>query len=311
MTGAVQSEAAIRSQRRGAGWNIALFALMCAIWGLTWIAIKVGVDALPPLFFAAARFLAAGMLLMTVAWLAGYPLSVGRRVPRLVITALLSNTACYGFAFWGMRYVPSGFAAVLNLSLIPVGIFTIGIAAGQERFSWIRLGAVALGVVGLVVMFHGRSAIDPSMEALVGAAAIFVGTLAFCLGSVFTRPLARDLPPLVVAGWHTSIGGVGLALLSIAIERPAPALFAAFAEPSVFAGWAFLVLGGSIAAYTIYLKLLRDWGPTAAGGYAFVSPTIALAFGALVFGERYTATEVVGAAIMLAATLLMLRTTGR
>ena len=97
----------------------------------------------------------------------------------------------------------------------------------------------------------------------------------------------------------------------IAIERPTPALFAAFAEPPVFAGWAFLVLGGSIAAYTIYLKLLRDWGPTAAGGYAFVSPTIALAFGALVLGERYTATEGVGAAIMLTATLLMLRTTGR
>ena len=79
----------------------------------------------------------------------------------------------------------------------------------------------------------------------------------------------------------------------------------------MLAGWAFLVLGGSLAAYTIFLRLLRDWGPTAAGSYAFVSPVIAVIVGALVFGETYTATEGVGAAIMLAATMLMLRISAR
>ncbi|MSP47698.1 MAG: EamA family transporter [Alphaproteobacteria bacterium] len=293
------------------GRMIFLFAVMCAIWGLTWIAIRVGVEVLPPLFFAACRFLAAAPILLMLAAARGHRLAVPGRWGRLLLTAMLSNTACYGFVFWGMQHVPTGFSAVINLSLIPVGVFVLGIALGQERFGRLKLAAVVLGVAGLAIMFEGRSAIDPSPEALAGAAAIVAGTLAFCLGSVLTRPLARDLAPFVVAGWHCVFGGTGLAILSLAIERPSIALFAAFADPALLAGWAFLVLGGSIVAYTIYLRLLDTWGPTAAASYSFVSPAIAAVVGALIFGERYTATEGVGALIMLAATLLMLRTAGR
>jgi drug/metabolite transporter (DMT)-like permease len=305
----LESEVAVPASRRGL--NIVLFALMCAIWGLTWIAIKVGVTALPPVFFAASRFLAAGLLMLLFARAAGHSIDVRPRLPEIAATAMLVTTACYGFAFWGMRYVPSGFSAIINLSLVPVGVFTIGVALRQEQFSWGRVGAVALGVAGLAVMFHGRAAIDPSPAALAAAAAIVVGTLAFCLGSVLTRPLSRTLPPLVLAGWQQLLGGIGLALVSYVLERPSPALFAGFADPAVLAGWTFLVLCGSIAGYTIFLRLLRDWGPTAAGGYAFVSPVIAVIVGAIVFGETYTAAEVVGAAIMLAATLLMLRISAR
>jgi drug/metabolite transporter (DMT)-like permease len=292
-------------------WQLALFALMCAIWGLTWIAIRVGVEALPPFFLAACRFLSAGPILLAMAAVAGHDLLPHGRWFRLVWTALLVNTLCYAPAFWAMRYVPSGFAAVVNLSLIPVAIFIIAVLARQDRFSWTRLAAVVLGVVGLLFMFEGRAAIDPSPEALAGTLAIVVGTLSFCLGSVFTRTLARDLPALVVSGWHCVIGGAGLAILSLAMEAPTPALFGAFADPKVLAAWAFLTLGGSVAAYTIYLRLLHTWGPTAASGYSFVSPAIAVVVGVLVFAEQYTPTEGIGAIVMLSATALMVRTAGK
>ncbi len=292
-------------------WQLALFALMCAIWGLTWIAIRAGVEVLPPVFFAACRFLAAGPILLAMAALAGHRLTVPGRGFRLLWTAMLVNTLCYAPTFWGMRFVPSGFSAVVSEALTPVAVFIIAVVARQDRFSWTRLAAVALGVAGLLVMFEGRSSIDPSPEALAGTLAIVFGTFSFCLGSVFTRPLARDLPALVVAGWHCVIGGAGLALMSLAMEAPTLALFAAFADPKVLAGWAFLVSCGSIAAYTIYLRLLDSWGPTAAIGYCFVSPAIAVMAGVLVFAERYTPTEGIGALVMLTATALMIRTAGK
>jgi drug/metabolite transporter (DMT)-like permease len=307
----MQLETSIAGSRRARGWQIVLFAVMCAIWGLTWIAIRAGVDVLPPVFFAACRFLAAGPLLLAMAWIAGHRLTAPGRGLQIFVTAMLVNTACYAPTFWAMQYVPTGFSAVINLSLIPVGVFVIAVLAAQERFSWTRMAAVALGVGGLLVMFRGRAAIDPSPEALAGAVAIVIGTIAFCLGSVLTRPLARDLPALVLAGWHCILGGVGLALLSFAMEAPSPALFAAFADPKVLAGWAFLVLGGSVSAYTIYLRLLDAWGATAASSYSFISPVLAAVVGAVVLGERYTPAEGIGALIMLAATFLMLRTTGR
>ncbi len=296
---------------RARAWQLFLFVVMCAIWGLTWIAIRVGVEVLPPVFFAACRFLSAGPILLAMAAVAGHRLTVPGRWLQLLWTALLVNTLCYAPTFWAMRYVPSGFAAIINLSLIPVAIFIIAVLARQDRFSWTRLAAVVIGVAGLIVMFEARSSIDPSPEALAGTLAIVAGTIAFCLGSVFTRPLARDFPALVVAGWHCVIGGVGLAIMAIAMEAPTPALFAAFADPKVLAGWAFLTLGGSVAAYAIYLRLLDAWGPTAASGYSFVSPAIAVVVGVIVFAERYTASEGLGALVMLTATALMVRTAGK
>lgn len=291
--------------------DLVLFAVMCAIWGLTWIAIRAGVEVLPPFFFAACRFLAAGPILLAMAVLTGHRLAVPGHWFRLLWTAMLTNTLCYAAAFWGMRFVPSGFSAVISEALTPVAVFVVALLAGQELFSRTRFAAVVLGVAGLLVMFEGRSSIDPSPEALAGTLAIVVGTLSFCIGSVFTRPLAQNLPALVVAGWHCVVGGIGLALLSIAMESPTPALFGAFADPWILASWAFLVLCGSIAAYTIYLRLLDAWGPTPAIGYSFVSPVIAVAAGVLVFAEQYTPTEGVGALIMLTATALMVRTVGK
>jgi len=291
--------------------NVLLFAVMSAIWGLTWIAIKIGIAALPPFFFAASRFLTAGLLMLGLAWLQGQNFALHGAATRLIATALLVNTACYASVFWGMRHVPSGFSAIVNLSLMPVALFAIGLALGQERFSRLRAVAVALGVAGLLVMLQGRTAIETSPAALAGIAAVVFGTLAYCLGSVLSRPLADGMPPLVLSGLHCLIGGAALALLSLAFEAPQAGMLAAYADPAVLASWAFLVLGGSVVAYTIYLRLIRDWGPTPAGGYAFVSPAIAVLVGVAVFDERYTAIEVLGALVMLAATFLMLRSATR
>lgn len=164
---------------------------MCAIWGLTWIAIRAGVEILPPFFFAACRFLAAGPILLAMAVLAGRRLAVPGHWFRLLWTAMLTNTLCYAAAFWGMRFVPSGFSAVISEALTPVAVFVVALLARQEVFSRTRFAAVVLGVAGLLVMFEGRSSIDPSPEALAGTLAIVIGTLSFCIGSVFTRPLAQ------------------------------------------------------------------------------------------------------------------------
>lgn len=291
--------------------NLLLFVLMCAIWGLTWIAIKIGLSALPPFFFAASRFVSAGVAMLALARLQGQSFALHGAGRRVAATALLVNTACYASLFWGMRHVPSGFSAIVNLSLIPVGLFVIGLALGQEPFSRLRAVAVALGVAGLVVMLQGRTAVETSPAALAGTAAIVAGTLAYCLGSVLSRPLADAMPPLVLSGMHCLIGGAALALLSLAVESPDAGMLAAYADPAVLASWAFLVIGGSVVAYTIYLRLIRDWGPTPAGGYAFVSPAIAVLVGVAAFDERYTAVEGLGALVMLAATLLMLRSATR
>lgn len=279
------------------------FAVMATIWGLTWIAIKTGVAAVPPFLFASLRLLTAGTVLLAMAPKTSIR---GHRV-RIVFAAILVNTVTYGLLFWGMQYVPSGLSSVVNLALIPVGLFTIGVAFGEETYSGRKVVAIVLGITGLTFLFLPKLSFDSDDRALAGMAALVVGTLAYCGGSILSRPMLRTLPPLALSGWLTLLGGAGLAILSIVFEPIGRSTFAAFLTPTVLASWAFLVLGGSIVAFTLYLRLLRDWGPTRAGLYAFVSPIIAVALGVAVFAEPFGAFEVAGSTLMLSAAALAMR----
>lgn len=283
-----------------------LFLLMCLIWGLTWIAIKTGVEAVPPLFFAAIRLIAAGSVLLLIARARGGTIRMAGRGRRLVAAALLVNTTTYGLLFWAMQYVPTGVSAVVNLSLVPVGLFGIGLLSGDERYSGRKLLSIVLGVTGLATLYFPKLSLESDSLGTMGMTAIVVGTLGYCAGSIISRRLLRTTDVLSLSGLLSLIGGTGLALLSLLFEPVDAATVVAFLDPSVIASWLFLVLGGSVAAFSIYLSLLRDWGPSRAGLYAFVSPVVAVVVGVAVLGEAFGAFETTGSAIMLGAAALAL-----
>ena len=88
---------------------IGLFAVMCLIWGATWLAMKLGVASVPPVFFGGTRFVAAGLVLLLLAWLRGEIRRLDRHeLGRLVLVQVLMVVLTYGPLFWGIRYVPSG-----------------------------------------------------------------------------------------------------------------------------------------------------------------------------------------------------------
>jgi drug/metabolite transporter (DMT)-like permease len=282
-----------------------LFAVMSLVWGLTWIAIKTGVAAVPPLFFAGTRFLVAGLLLLLWERLAASgdrQRAIGRSEWRaLLIASVLVIVATYSLLFWGMQHVASGLAAVLNLALMPVALFAIGLAYGEERFDGRRLAAIVVGVAGLVILFWPDGSRRGTSE-LAGMAAIVGGTIAYSWGSVLSRPLLRRYSPETVSAYTCLLGGIMLIALSAALEPVGRGTLAALLAPPVAASWLFLVLFGSLLAFTFYMRLVRDWGASRAGLYAFVSPAIAVATGVLVSGERLTGSELLGMAIMFVAT---------
>jgi drug/metabolite transporter (DMT)-like permease len=144
--------------------NLLKFLVLCLVWGLTWIATKVGIGAVPPLLFAATRFIAAGMIVSLWVWREIHFSEWQKNdVIRLFAASLLMVTLTYGPLFWGMRYVSSGTAGVLEMSLTPIALLGFGIALGQERWSWVNAIAMALGIAGLCVLFA------PSVKANEGA----------------------------------------------------------------------------------------------------------------------------------------------
>jgi drug/metabolite transporter (DMT)-like permease len=284
-----------------------LFLVMCAVWGLTWIAIKIGVASIPPLLFAGTRFTVAGIILLAWQALAARGQAASLRIRRsdwggMLIVSLLVIVGTYSLLFWGMRNVASGLAAVLNLAFMPIALFAIGLAYGEERFTTRQLVAVALGGVGLIVLFRPASSAGRGSGELAGMAAILGGTLAYCWGSVLSRKLLRAYAPVLVSGVTCLAGGLMLLALSAAIEPIDAPILSAFLSPAIAASWLFLVVFGSLGAFTIYLRLVRDWGTAKAGMYAFVSPAIAVLVGIFLSGEAARASDFLGMGLMLAAT---------
>jgi len=291
--------------------NALLFAVMCLVWGLTWLPVKVGATHVPPVFLAAARFLIAGLAMLV--WAGRDVLKVPASARwRLLGTALLLNTGNYTLLFWGTAHAPTGLAAIVNFATIPIFTLLASRAIEGQAINGRKIAAIVLGTVGLVFLFASRAmgglnvAQGDPLEAW-GLAAVAAGTLLYCVGAVLSRPIAGAMPTLTLAGWQTLIGGIGLAIMSLSFERVGLADVRALGQWPVLPAVVFLVIGGSLMGFTIYMRLLRDWGAFRAGLYAFVSPAIAVGVGVAALGEPFGWAEAVGAFLMFGAAAIALK----
>jgi drug/metabolite transporter (DMT)-like permease len=283
-----------------------LFAVLCIAWGTSWIAMKLALADVPPFTFTVARSLVAGLALLAVCGVAA-PLDLLRRAPwHMLAVALLTNTLTYAGLYWGTARVSVGLAAIVNNALMPLGLFALGLAFGEETFSRRRLAGIALGAAGLALLFAPQTTPAGDAAAFAGLLAVAGGTLAYCLGSVWSRPLLRGASPIAVGALQMLAGGVLMVPFAAVLERPGPEVVAALARPVPLAALIWLALPSGALGLAIYLRLIRDWGPTRAGMYAFVSPVIAVVLGALVLGERLGPLEWLGGAAMLGAAALVL-----
>jgi len=193
-----------------------------------------------------------------------------------------------------------------------VALLTIGIAFGEESFDRRRASAIVLGVAGLVLLFAPKimSELHATAMEVWGGLAIIASALAYAFGSVLSRPLLRHYSPALVSGATLLPGGALMLLGSLAFEPGAVTALHGRWGVAAWSGWAFLVIFGSLLAYTFYLSLVRDWGPSRAGAYSFISPSIAVVLGIIVLDEQVSGMDVLGMGVMLAAAWLALQDSG-
>lgn len=217
----------------------------------------------------------------------------------ICIASLLMITLCYGPLFWGMTKVPSGTAAVLEMSLTPVCLFVSGMLLREESWSWAAAIGLVLGSVGLYLLFLGQTRASYEEGAWIGIIAVCWAAASSALGSVLAKPIIAKHGSTAIAGATTLLGGLLLAAAASICGEDVTDMAASNWTVKAFGGWLFLVIFGSLVGYRLYMQLLRDAGPTRAGMFAFVSPAIAVTVGAFFAQEPLTATNLVGMAFML------------
>ncbi|MGA3400533.1 MAG: EamA family transporter [Acetobacteraceae bacterium] len=287
----------------------AMFAILCFVWGTTWLAMKVGIATVPPGVFAGSRWTVAGLILLFIRKLRGEPIRATPRITgRLLTVAVLMVTLNQVIQLYGLKYITAGLAAVINSALTPMSLLGFAVVMRQERFSRQQLVAMAVGVIGILVLF-GPAAVAGTLDVwtVLGAACVIVACLSYSAGSVMARRLMRRLEPGQMAALTNLIGGVILLSGSIPLEPGAMAALHFHWGWPAFVAWLYLLLPGSVMATTIYFQLVRDWGASRTGTYAFVSPVIAVVLGMTLFGEHADWSDLVGMVLMLAAAGLALR----
>ena len=287
----------------------AMFVFICFVWGTTWLAMKVGISTISPGVFAGLRWTLAGAIILAFRAARGQRvMPPPRLIPRLLLVSVVLITFNQITQLYGLKYITAGLAAVISSALTPIALLVFSVGAGQERISPRQVAAIGLGVFGVAMLF-GPAAMAGTLDAwqVIGAAGVTVGVLCYTAGSVMTRPMMRTLEPVQLAGLTDLIGGLVLLVSALAVEPGAwQSMRLQWGWPA-FLGWLYLLIAGSLLSTTMYFLLVRDWGASRPGTYAFISPVIAVAIGCALFDETLDWGEAIGMLLMLGAAWLALR----
>lgn len=286
-----------------------MFAFICLIWGTTWLAMKIGIATVPPGVFAGLRWLTAGLILMLwLRWRGERILPPPRLVWRLIGVSILLVTLNQVIQLYGLLHITAGLAAVISSGLTPIFLLMFSVGLGQERLSWRQVGAIALGVAGVLLLF-GPDAVAGTLDVweVIGASGVVIGCLSYSLGSVLTRPMMRQLAPIQLAALTDVIGGGILLIFSVPLEPGGWAALSFQWGWPAFLAWLYLVIPAALMATTMYFLLVREWGASRPGTYAFISPVIAVVLGSSLFGEKLDWGHGIGMTLMLCGAGLALR----
>jgi drug/metabolite transporter (DMT)-like permease len=274
------------------------------VWGSTYLAIRWGLETIPPFTMAGARYLVAGGVLLAWVKLRGAPRVTFRELGPAFLTGGLMLLCGNGGVVWAEQRIASGLAALL-IAVEPLFIVLLQATLPQERRrpSARALVGVAFGVAG-VILLVGPVRLGGERVDLAGAGAVLFAAFAWALGSLLSRHLAPPASPLQATALQMLAGGALLGCASGAAgewARFSPALVSGRSLAAV----AYLVVFGSLLAFTAYIWLLRVASPALVSTYAFVNPIVAVFLGWLLAREEVGPRTLVAAAVIVAAVVLI------
>ena len=270
----------MRTERQSSKWlTVAAFAVVYLVWGSTYLAIRFGLETMPPLLMAGTRFLTAGAILCAWALARGAKRPSREQWRRATVAGILMLVLGNGCVTWAEQYVPSGIAALLVASepfwlvLLAWGFFG-GRRPGARTAAGLVVGLLG---VGLLVLPTGGDA-DAGDGMLAGSLAILLAALAWAAGSLYLRKPGLPDSPALATGMQMLSGGAILATLGLLRGEGHSFNLAAVSVTSALA-LLYLTLFGSILAFTAYAWLISATTPARLSTYAYVNPVVAVLLG--------------------------------
>ena len=312
-----QSTQAVRANKKAVSvpraGPFSLAAWICllvvyVVWGSTYLAIRVGVETMPPLLMAAARSLVAGLIMFPLGLRRRRSAPPGPRWPsgaqwRACAAAgvlLLVGQAIVGVA---ERSIPSGLAALL-VATVPLWLLGLDAGLNRARLGLAQLAGLLLGLAGVALLSSLGGGSRPVSVAgvlmVIGAAGMWA------LGTMTARRGPFPASPVLATGMELLAGGVVLLVLAAATGEFG-SLHPSHVSARSWLALGYLIVAGSIVAFSAYGIAVRSLPTPTVATYAYVNPVIAVLLGALILGERLTPAMIGGGVLVVGAVVLVVR----
>jgi drug/metabolite transporter (DMT)-like permease len=298
----------MESHARPPKWKTLLaFAIIYFVWGSTFLAVRVGVREVPPLIFAAMRFLTAGLVLYIWLIVRGEPSPSAREWKSASILGFIIFLLDYGFLFWAETRVPSGLAAVM-LATIPVFMALSEIIFLRTQELTIRLAlALLIGIGGVAVLMSRSLSLGGAPIDRMGALALIFASISWSVASALSRKLPQPRSKVMSSGTQMLAGGIFLTFTAAALGEFRNFHVSAVSR-EVWLALLYLIVAGSILGFTAYVWLLHHESPTKVGTYAYVNPIVAVTVGYFLGGEALGLRTILGTLFVLISVVVITTT---
>jgi drug/metabolite transporter (DMT)-like permease len=293
------------------------FAIIYLVWGSTYLAISIGVREVPPFLLAAIRFFTAGLLLFLWSLARGESSPTARQWKSISLIAILIFVIDYGLLFWAEQRVPSGMAAVVT-AIIPALMTISEIVLLKTQKLTIRLAtSLFIGLLGVAVLMSrsilmsrtlnfGFAKIGAPIDAL-GAIALIIASIGWAIASSLLRKLPLPASKVVSSASQMLAGGFFLFITAAALGE-----FHNFHPANVsrqaWLSLLYLIIFGSIIAFTAYVWLIHHESPTKVSTYAYVNPVVAVLLGYFLAHEPLGLRTILGSALILLSVIVITTT---
>ncbi|MFT8319684.1 MAG: EamA family transporter [Bacillus sp. (in: firmicutes)] len=282
---------------------IFLYSVMCFIFGTTFLAIKVGIDAgFPPFLSAGIRFLLAGCIIFFYFYIKNRSILSLLFRKELIVTGFSLTFITFASLYWAEQYVTSGIAAILSATG-PMLIMLLQSIFLKTRTTKISMIGIFIGFIGVLFLFLPGLTFEVSTQWFVGCTIILFGEIGYAAGTIYsTKVIAKfqSQSPIALNAVQMIYGGIFLIIIALFANESIPA-FSTKGIISII----YLTIAGSMLGHTIYYYLVAKTNSFIPSTWLYVSPIIALSIGRFFYHEFFHPIMLIGAFFILASLLLI------
>jgi drug/metabolite transporter (DMT)-like permease len=279
--------------------DAARLVALSAIWGASFIFIRVLAPVLGPVLTVMSRVLIGGAVLIAYCRVIGFDAELSRHWRQYVVIGIANSTLPFMLYAYAALYLPASYSVILN-AMTPLFTALLAVPLLGEPLTATKIAGLVAGIAG-VALVSGAGPVVPDMRFAVAVAACLGATLCYAGSSIYMKKHAAGARPLAIAGWSQIFAGLALAPL-VPFAPPTGSV-----TPLVAANVLALSLLCSSIAYVLYYRLIADIGPTRALTMAFLMPVFGMLWGALFLGETITLTMIAGCALVVGGATIVLR----